>query len=112
MRLQISIEGNKLQGAILRKGWLCIPPQLLKSANGEVYLNLTAFERKEVGKYGDTHFIKPQFPKEVFEQMTDEQRKNVPICGNVKPIDTPNAQPTPAPTSWDNEAPAESDLPF
>lgn len=109
MRLQISIEANKLQGAIVKNGWLCIPPQLVKHTDNAAYLNFTAYERKEVGKYGDTHFLKLSYPREVFENLTPEQKANIPICGNIKPLDTSNAQPTPAPTSWDNEQP---DLPF
>lgn len=110
MRLQISIDLLRLQGAIEKNGWVCIPPQLIKQANAQRFLNLTAYERKERGKYGDTHFIKPLLPKATFDAMTTEQREQIAICGNVRPMDAPNNEPTPAPTSWQNEQP-DLDLP-
>ena len=109
MRLQISIDLLRLQGAIEKNGWVCIPPQLIKQANAQRFLNLTAYERKEVGKYGDTHFLKPQLPKATFDALSQQEREGIAICGNVRPIDTPSDQPQPAPTSWQNEQP---DLPY
>jgi len=57
------------------------PNHLFKGKSG-VYLDLTAFELKEK-KENKTHLIKQQFPKEVFKAMTDEQKKNTPILGDV-----------------------------
>ena len=48
-----------------------------------VYIDLIAFElrdKKEGSK--DTHLVKQQLPKEIFEKMTDEQKKSTPILGN------------------------------
>ena len=50
-----------------------------------VYLDLTAYQYKDQ-KFVDTHFIKPNLPKEVFEAMTKEQQDAIDICGGVKPI--------------------------
>jgi hypothetical protein len=54
---------------------------LFKGEKG-VYLDLTAFELKE-RKENKTHLIKQQLPKDVFKAMTDEQKKNTPILGDV-----------------------------
>ena len=50
-----------------------------------VYLNITAFANDNP-QYGDTHMLKPNIPKEVREQMTDEQRRQQPILGNMRPL--------------------------
>lgn len=34
-----------------------IPKRLIKEINGKLYLNIDIVERREVGNYGDTHFI-------------------------------------------------------
>lgn len=36
-------------------------------------------------KFDDTHIIKQGLPKEIYEKLTDEQRKNTPIFGNMGP---------------------------
>lgn len=50
-----------------------------------VYLNITAFANDNP-QYGDTHMLKPNLPKDVREQMTDEQRRQQPILGNMRPL--------------------------
>lgn len=49
------------------------------------YLDLTAWEMQNP-KYEETHMIKQSLPKEVREQMTDEQKKAQPILGGMKPM--------------------------
>lgn len=56
---------------------------LMKGKNGSVYANLQATEKKSLGQYGDSHFIKPRFSKEVFANLTDEQRNSIPFVGSV-----------------------------
>ena len=55
------------------------------SSEKDVYLNITAFAT-DSQQYGDTHMLKPNLPKEVREQMTDEQRRQQPILGNMRPL--------------------------
>lgn len=50
------------------------------------YLDLSAWEMQNP-KYEETHFIKQSLPKEVREQMTEEQKKSQPILGGMKPIE-------------------------
>lgn len=61
---------------------------LTKTKNGGVIASLQATEKKQVGNYGDTHFIKPRFKKDIFAQLNDEQRNSIPFIGSVY------AQPT------------------
>ena len=56
---------------------------LVKGKNGAVYAGLQATERKQVGQYGDTHYIKPKFSKDNFAKLADEQRNNIPFIGQA-----------------------------
>lgn len=49
-----------------------------------VYLDLMGFELKErKPDRKDTHLVKQSLPKEQFEKLTDEQKKALPILGNM-----------------------------
>lgn len=56
---------------------------LTKGKNGSVYANLQATEKKVMGTYGDSHYIKPKFNKEQYAALTDEQRNAIPFVGSV-----------------------------
>lgn len=50
------------------------------------YLTLVVQELKNgVSQYGDTHFVKQSLSKEVYQAMSEDERKNIPILGNMKP---------------------------
>jgi len=50
-----------------------------------IYLDLTAFELKEKkGDNKDTHLVKQSLPKEIYDSLTDEQKKELPIIGNLR----------------------------
>lgn len=75
------------------------------------YLNLTAFEISNP-KYDDTHCLKGDLPKDVREQMTEEQRNAQPILGNMRPI-KPQAMQVTGYVSMDApENQQQEDLPF
>lgn len=92
----IKINLQALNGAFLKnltgrtatKRCLIIPvddnPSMFIGEKG-TYLNLVGVEVKNP-QYGDTHLLKGDLPKEVYEAMTDEQRNAQPILGNVRPI--------------------------
>lgn len=60
---------------------------LFRGKEGGMYLDLTAIESTSPPKEGfkDTHFIKQSLPKEVYEKLTEEERKQTPILGNLFP---------------------------
>lgn len=63
-------------------GFICVsdvPRELFKKYNnGKIYLNIKIVRRKEVGKYGETHFVTCEPPQE-------ERKEGVNyICGNIK----------------------------
>jgi len=47
-----------------------------------VYLDLIAFELKDP-KHDDTHLVKQSLPKDVREAMSEEEKKEQPIIGNL-----------------------------
>lgn len=59
---------------------------LFKGEKG-LYLDLTAIEIKDRSKQAadqkDTHLVKQNLRKELYEKMTEEQRKAMPILGNA-----------------------------
>lgn len=55
------------------------------------YLNFVAFENKYPGKFGDTHMIKRSFDKDTRSKMSEEEKRAIPIIGNMKPMEFNNA---------------------
>jgi hypothetical protein len=118
----IRIDLQKLQHAFLRKfkgktavkRCIVIPiednPAIFLGEKG-CYLNLTAVELGNP-QFKDTHCLRGNIPNEVYENMTEEQRKSFPILGNMRPI-TPKAQQINGTTDMDMpEDQQDEDLPF
>jgi len=118
----IRIDLLKLNGAFMRnmtgktatKRCLIIPvdnnPSVFLGEKG-CYLNMVAYET-ESQQYGDTHFVRGDLPKEVRERMTDEQRKAVPILGNMRPIKPQQMQVQGSVNMDAPESQQQDDLPF
>ncbi len=93
---------------------LIIPIEQNYLVRGEkgLYLDMQAYELKEKkSDRKDTHLIKQGFPKEVFDAMTDEQKKTTPIIGNL--VVWGYSEPAPLNVEIVETQPGESDdLPF
>lgn len=77
---------HSIQGKTEKVECLCIPvSEFYKGKNGELYCTFGITEKQTVGTYGDTHFAKQQLEKESYSKLTDEQKKNIPIIGNMQP---------------------------
>lgn len=77
---------HAIQGKTEKVECLCIPVnEFYKGKNGELYLTLGITEKQTVSQYGDTHFAKQQLEKDNYNKLTDEQKKNIPIIGNMQP---------------------------
>lgn len=75
-----------------------------------VHLGLASWELKQKGQYGDTHLLKQSFSKDFRETMSEEELKNAPILGNMKPIERTNdVSNVPVPEVSASE---DDDLPF
>ncbi len=79
-----------------------------------IYFNLSAFETKEVSQFGDTHMLKGNLDKEAFEALSEEERRNLPILGNMKPLErkVQEMQAASISDSAVSVADEEDDLPF
>lgn len=98
-KLSLSINLLELQGACRAtiKGRDCLVIKLDEArakphANGKVYLNLDAIERRDgADDYGNTHFV--------CEPVTKDERlagTKLPIIGNGKPFEFGDKKPTPS----------------
>ena len=91
----ISTDLLKLQGAFISnlkgkattKQCLCIPIDDAGLYLGQkgCYLDLAAFQLQN-SQYGDTHCVKQSLSKQKRDAMTEEERKALPIIGNMRPI--------------------------
>lgn len=99
---------TNLKGKTATKRCLVIPLDDARLFLGQkgCYLNLTALEMQN-SQYGDTHCLKQSFDKEVYEQMTEEERNAQPIIGGLKPLK--RSEPA---IEASNIVEAEDDLPF
>ena len=75
------------------------------------YFNFAVFENKQVGKYGDTHMIKQSLGKDEQSNMSEDEKRAMPILGNMKPMKMQKAaQTVDAPVTPIVQE--EDDLPF
>lgn len=65
-----------------------------------VHLNLCAIESRDV-RFG-SHYLKPSFSRDFFKTIAEEDRKNIPIVGNLKPMSPKNQQPHQNPQQKDS----------
>ena len=76
-----------------------------------VYLSMTAVEMKQPGQWGDTHFIKGNKQEDEYKSMSDEERKALPILGQMRPLEKKTEQ-QPAPQVQVERTEEDDDLPF
>lgn len=81
------------------------------------YLDFSVFENRQASRYGDTHMIKPRVGKEIRAQMSEEDKRAIPIIGNMRPLDSqsPSVPQNDIVTPASPAAPQDnddSDLPF
>lgn len=62
----------------------------------DIYLTLTAIERKSPGEDGQTHFLKPSIPTDKFRSMTQEEKQAIPIVGQVRTMGRETIKPVAA----------------
>ena len=82
-----------------------VNPELYVGAKG-IYLNLVAFGLRTPSQFGDTHLVKSSPDKATVDAMTDDQRADIPILGNMRPI-----KPAQMEADTINPADIDGDLP-
>jgi hypothetical protein len=76
-----------------------------------LYLDLVGFEIKEVkGDNKQTHLLKQSFSKDVLDNMTEDQKNEVPILGAL--TDWTKVAPETKSETIDQNSQIEDDLPF
>jgi hypothetical protein len=85
---------------------------LVKGEKG-IYLDLMGFEIKDKkADRKDTHLVKQSMPKEVYEAMSEQDRKDSPILGNMIVWGFQEPSPNEFPVGDNSFDPQENDLPF
>ena len=118
----IKIDMLKLNGAFMRnmtgrtatKRCIIIPvddnPSMYLGEKG-CYLSMSAFDTPG-SQYGNTHMVKPDIPKEIREQMTEEQKRGIPVLGNMRPMQGSSMQVQGNVSMDAPEGQPQDDLPF
>lgn len=100
---------TNIKGKTATKRCLCIPIDdsgLFLGKQG-CYLNMTAIEMQNP-QFSDTHCIKVSYDKEVYEKMTEEEKKAQPIIGGLHQLERKQEQM--AVSGY--MTPKDEDLPF
>ncbi len=81
--------------------------------DGKITVRLTfdVWENRQASQYGDTHMVKQSHSKEWNEAHNDDDRRNEPIWGNARPIETKTIEQVNVPTA-EIEPQKDDDLPF
>ena len=102
-----------IQGKTEKVECVCIPvSEFYKGKNGELYCSMQVIEKKAMGQYGDTHFVKQQIEKESYKALTEEQQKSIPILGSFEPSKFGNDTQQTAPVQQQSAPVKNDDLPF
>lgn len=91
--------------------FVCIPlsDNYIFEGRKGLYLDLTAYSYE--GKFGESHFLKNRIPKDVYEKMSDEDKKNTTIIGSMSILEMDNGITEKADIQDFNEV-SDEDLPF
>ena len=91
--------------------YVCIPlsENYIFEGKKGLYLDLTAYSYD--GKFGESHFLKNRIPKDIYEKMSEEDKKNTPILGSLSPLEMDNGITEKADFEEFNEV-SKEDLPF
>lgn len=67
--------------------FVCIPVKANSLFQGEkgIYLECTGWQLQN-SDFGDTHMVKLSVNKEIYDKLTDEQKKKLPIIGSMKEL--------------------------
>ena len=63
-------------------------------------------------QYGDTHYVRGDIPRDLYDRMSDEQRRSYPILGNMRPIQPRQQQVTQTVDMNTPDGQQQDDLPF
>lgn len=67
--------------------YVCIPCKANSLFQGEkgIYLEATSWQLNN-SEYGESHMVKLSVNKEIYDKLTEEQRRKLPIIGSMKEL--------------------------
>ena len=67
--------------------YVCIPlsDNYIFEGKKGLYLDLTAYSYD--GKFGESHILKNRIPIDIYEKMSEEDKKNTTIIGSLSPLE-------------------------
>lgn len=97
---KLNLTQLKNRIVVTKKGTECIlipvDENILYRGEKGVYLDCQAFELKKKDETRkDTHLIKQSFNKDYFNTLTEEEKKEIPILGNLTVWDNSYSEPEP-----------------
>ena len=78
---EVVVNGQKKQCVLIPVEDNCL---YVSQKTGAVYLDLTAYTCQN-DRYGKTHILKQKLGGNVWREMTEEERRNIPISGSIQP---------------------------
>lgn len=86
---EVVVNGQKKQCVLIPVEDNCL---YVSQKTGSVYLDLTAYTCQN-DRYGKTHILKQKLGGNVWREMTEDERRNIPISGSIQPDEErqPNA---------------------
>lgn len=108
-----------IKGRDAVKECICIPKEnLYQGKDGALYLDFVGYE-DQTQKYGRLYSIKQSFSRAEYQALSEEEKKCIPFCGDIKRLEERQApgmaQPSAAPempkTIDINEGNPDDDLP-
>ena len=79
--IEMPRSGGKVQKCIV----IPVEDALIREHNNNYFLNLVANPTPN-NQWGNSHAIKQQIPRDVYNTLSEGERKNLPFLGNVKTI--------------------------
>lgn len=123
--LNLNLRKFKSEVITTKKGTRCIvipliENNLIEGKEGGIHVNFKGWEldvaKQEVkNNFKNTHIVKQKLSKDTFDKLTDAQKKELPIFGNVTEyVGTVNNEPVQSETVTPEDFPADDtdSLPF
>ena len=120
--IEISQNLRKFKSEVItsKKGTKCLiipldENNLSEDAKGAIWARFTGWPLKEVKEengFKQTHLVKQKFEKSVFEKFSEDQKKAIPIFGNVSEWAGSSNSSEPIQSESITSQDVEDDLPF
>lgn len=98
-KVRIEIDLMKLKNAAIENGKIIIPVEenaiaLRTNKDGNMFsiFKMNAYQRKQVGKYNETHIVKRSLTDDERNQLAMGNEIDLPILGNIRVFNNENSE--------------------